>query len=151
MKIILFDAVAEIEIDKVDLNFVQNYSWRLSNNGYIIGKAGKYHTRYLHKIIAERAGLDVSNLIDHKDGNPLNNQRNNLRPATRKQDSRNHKRQSNNISGYKGVYWCKQGWRAVIRVDGRCIHLGYFNIAERAHLYYCIAAIKYFGEFARFE
>lgn len=43
-------------------------------------------------------------------------------------------------------------WRSQIRIDGKSIHLGYYDYAEQAHLYYCIAAIKHFGgEFARFE
>jgi len=151
MKIILFDAMAEIEIDKIDLSFVQNYSWRMTHNGYIVGAAGKYRTRFLHVIIAERAGLNTANEIDHVDGNPLNNQRDNLRPATRKQNSRNSKIPINNTSGYKGVYRCQNKWRAIIRVDGKCIHIGYYDFAKQAHLYYCIAAIKYFGKFARFE
>lgn len=141
------------QVDNVDDCVVQYGSWRLNSWGYIYGNIGKYKDKCLHKIIAERMGLDVSKLTDHKDCDKTNNRRSNLREATREQNQMNRKINSNNKSGYKGVYWNKvmQKWEAVIRVDGKQIHLGYYDYAEQAHLYYCIAAIKHFGEFARFE
>ena len=63
-------------------------------------------------------GLDMTNLIDHKDMNRLNNQRLNLRPATHSQNKANRNAQVNSKSGIKGVSysskrnkWCAYGKR----------------------------------------
>ena len=153
MKIILFDAMVEIEIDKIDLPLVQTNSWAISGWGYIYATSSEYVGKCLHQIIAERMRLDLSNLIDHRDGNPLNNQRFNLRPATNQQNTRNRKIPITNKSGFKGVYWCKvaQKWRARIRVNGEQIYLGHFNTAVGASEAYKLAAKLYHGEFARAE
>jgi hypothetical protein len=111
---------------------------------------------YLHRVILERVlgrSLDTGELVDHIDGDPLNNCRSNLRVATYAQNSMNSKRQVRSSSGYKGVYWDKriQRYRAQITCNQKRIRLGTFKTPEEAHEAYKIAAVKYFGEFARFE
>lgn len=139
----------EVLIDEVDLALIRDYNWSWSR-GYLQARVdGK--VRYLHCMVAERTGLDVSNEIDHIDGNKTNNQRKNLRSATRSQNARNRKIQSNNTSGFKGVCWDKDRnkYRAYIRVDYKLIHLGYFDDPIEAARVYDKAAILYFGEFAK--
>lgn len=137
------------KIDAIDRDLIQDYKWCISD-GYIVANGGKYVGNSLHRVIAERVGLDLSNHIDHEDGNKLNNHRYNLRPATYSQNLANSKRRSDNTSGFKGVGFYKnyQKWTARIRVKGKSIHLGYFNSPKEAHKAYCEAAIKYFGKFA---
>lgn len=144
-------SVGEILISKIDIPVVQNGFWKISKGGYIEGTGGKYKGQFLHKIIAERAGLDLSNEIDHKDGNPLNNQRGNLRSATKSQNAMNRK--SNNKLGFKGVTYSKaaQRWQAQIQANGKKRYLGSFDTPEEAHEAYCEAANEHFGEFARHE
>ena len=141
----------KVSVSDVDDCIIQSSTWVLNDWGYIIGSSKKYNGKCLHRVIAKRMGLDLSKLTDHKDCNKTNNRRSNLREATKSQNGMNSK--SNNKSGYKGVTWNKamQKWQAQIQINGRSIHLGYYDYAEQAHLYYCIAAIKHFGEFARFE
>ena len=150
MKLFLLN-IGEILIDEIDVPIALSCTWSLNGWGYIQGKSNKYRDKYLHKIIAERMGLNVSKLTDHKDLNKFNNQRFNLREATKSQNLRNRNAQSNNKSGFKGVSWCKvkRKWRATIYAGGKHINLGYFDDPEEAHEVYCKAAIKYFGEFAR--
>lgn len=93
--------------------------------------------------------------IDHIDCDPLNNRISNLRLASRLQNTINRKKHKNNSSGFKGVcmdpYRSKSNpWRARIIVNKKTINLGMFPSPEDAHEAYKKAAVKYFGEFARF-
>jgi hypothetical protein len=90
--------------------------------------------------------------VDHKNRNGLDNQRLNIRNCS------NAENQHNKIGwgklGLKGVYLNTYKmksirFRAVIQVNKKYIHLGYFNTAEEAAREYDKAAINYFGEFAR--
>lgn len=89
--------------------------------------------------------------IDHIDGNAHNNRITNLRLAAPSQNQRNRPRQSNNKSGYKGVFFNKQKkkWQAKICINYEHHHLGFFDDPEIAYETYCEAAKKYHGEFAR--
>lgn len=87
--------------------------------------------------------------IDHINGDRLDNRIENLRPATRKQNSRNRVRPQNNKSGVKGVYRSSPNtWRAQIKVDGKQIVLGWFRDLGAARAAYLAAAKEHFGEFA---
>jgi len=84
--------------------------------------------------------------IDHRNRDSLDDRWDNLRPATKAQNSQNNGLRRKNSSGYKGVYLDKRykHWRAYIK--GK--HIGIFATAEEAALAYDAAAIKLFGEFA---
>lgn len=53
--------------------------------------------------------------IDHRDGNVTNNSMNNLRLVTRKINSRNRKKRSDNTSGITGINWSEYHNHYVIR------------------------------------
>jgi hypothetical protein len=92
-----------------------------------------------------------SMVIDHRDGDPSNNRWDNLRRATKSQNSANRGLNRNNSCGLKGVS-CEGGrWRAGIYKDGRRHHLGSFATPQAAHAAYVAAARRLFGEFARSE
>lgn len=117
---------------------------------------GKQETEYMHRTIMSRLlgrELNTTDWVDHKDTNPLNNTRDNLRLCTRSQNSANTGLNATNTSGYKGVYFeTKNGkWRARIMLNKKNHHLGYFDNPEEAHKAYREKAIELFGEFARFE
>jgi hypothetical protein len=90
-------------------------------------------------------------LIDHKNGNGLDNRRSNLRQATFSQNSHNHKIRTNNKSGYKGVNWnsVSNKWMARISVNYKRVYLGTFELAKDAHAAYAAATQRYFGKFAK--
>lgn len=145
----------KVMVDKIDHD-LQNLKWcylRGGTSGYAIHYThGTY--QLMHRVIIERAigrRLNKSEIVDHVDGNGLNNQRNNLRIASHIQNMRNRHKHSNNKSGYKGVYKRKGSniWTACIRIKNKSIHLGNFTTAEDAHMAYCNAAESLFGEFAR--
>ena len=88
---------------------------------------------------------------DHKDGNGLNCQKDNLRICTRQENGRNRKKWKDTVSCFKGVYWKKdrKKWGAHIKFDGKTKHVGYFKEEENAAAAYDAEAKKLFGEFAR--
>lgn len=90
-------------------------------------------------------------LIDHRDGNGLNNQESNLRYANRTQNGANRRIASNNVSGYVGVHWCNtiNKWVSRIRVRQKTINLGSYDDVTEAARVRDQAAIRYFGEFAK--
>ena len=96
-------------------------------------------------------GQWCSLMIDHRDGNPSNNRWNNLRRATRSQNSANRRVSRNNTWGLKGVSLHRGRWCATICKKGRKHFLGCFSTPQAAHAAYVKAARKLFGEFARTE
>ena len=89
--------------------------------------------------------------IDHIDGNRLNNFVENLRPATKSQNSMNKQFNAKNTSGYRNVYWhksCKK-WIVSLMVSRKKIYIGAFNNLELAGLVADEARKKYHGKFAR--
>lgn len=82
-----------------------------------------------HRIIWAWVHDEWPNQIDHINGDKADNRLANLRPVTNQINLQNASLYSNNTSGSIGVYWYRQTkkWRAQIRVDGRCISLGYFS------------------------
>jgi hypothetical protein len=141
----------EATIDAEDAELVGQYNWRLSGKGYVktslpLGN-GKSRTLLLHRLLM---GEPEGKLVDHKDRNPRNNRRENLRIATGSQNQYNQGMRDNNTSGHKGVHWNKRlkKWQATIRHEGKQIHLGFFTVLEAAAKAYREAALKYHGEFA---
>ena len=102
-------------------------------------------------IMMHRVLCDSEELVDHKDGDSLNNQKDNLRPCTNQQNLQNRGRTKSNTSGYKGVSWNpkNKNWNAQITVSGRKIHLGTFGDKAHAAKAYDEAAEKYHGDFAK--
>lgn len=141
------DKIAEIIIDKEDIEKINKYRWHL-NNGYAKTTINK-RTTSIHRIILNLT--DENLVVDHIDGNPLNNRKCNLRICTQLENAKNVKISSKNKSGAKGIVWNKQNnnWRAIIFTNGKQINLGSyadFNEAVRARKE---AEEKYFGEFVR--
>jgi hypothetical protein len=89
-------------------------------------------------------------VVDHVNGNGLDNRRDNLRIATVAQNAWNSKKR-NPRSGYKGVYFDRQKrlWRAAIVCNRKRIHLGYFKNKIIAAKAYDTAAKKHYKDFAR--
>ena len=104
-----------------------------------------------HRIIWEMYFGEIPKgyVIDHKDGNGLNNRLTNLRLATHAENMRNSKKRKNTTSKYKGVTYRKadKKWYAVIQVENKRVHLGSFKTEEEAHAEYCKVASVVFEDF----
>ena len=144
-------------VSNCDYAFASQWKWQALRRRTITHvtrrqwKNGVAKTVYLHQLIAERMGLTIrKKAIDHADRNGLNNQRLNLRVATKSQNGMNRGPQSNSRSRIKGVSWDKSRgkWRASIKVLGRQKLLGRFTNKTIATKAYNKAAKKYFGKFA---
>lgn len=116
---------------------------------------GKRPTQTLHRLILSRMlgrELTCKEEVDHRDCNPLNNRRSNLRLATKSQNMMNRGRFSSNTSGFKGVTKRATGkWRARIQVNGLREHIGDFDTPEEAYAAYCEAAKEKHGKYARLK
>ncbi len=99
---------------------------------------------YMHQSVAG------SKRIDHRDGNGLNNQRDNLRACSQMHNSRNRVG-TVHTSPFKGVCWAteKKKWKAYIRVNYQRINLGYYIDPTLAAIAYDLSAMQHFGEFAK--
>ncbi len=156
----------EAVIDAADLSLVEGFNWtadvvRRRKDGSVLTvyasrqhrlSNGKQMKIRLHRLLmAESNDMDV----DHRDGNGLNNRRRgdtgNLRIVTSSQNMHNKRVSINNSSGVKGTYWEKtrSKWRALIAVDGRRHHLGYFDSKDEAAAAYARASDDLHGEYGR--
>lgn len=90
-------------------------------------------------------------VIDHKNGNGLDNRWANLRLATQRENTRNRVWRLPS-SGFRSVRLNKRGqkWVAVIHLEDGPKYLGTFSSAEEAATAHREASIKYFGEFSPF-
>lgn len=121
----------------------------IGKDGYMcIFSRGKAHK--LHRVIFIMHHGFLPNVVDHINGNKLDNRMENLRSASVKENSRNSGTRPTNTSGYKGVYKAMSGkWQACIGVDYKKIYLGVFDTPELAHKVYAEAAKKHHKDFAR--
>lgn len=86
-------------------------------------------------------------IIDHIDGNPLNNKWNNLRKATAYENKVNEGIRINNISGIKNVSFHKASNKFRVTIDGK--HYGVFASIEEANVAASNLRNKIHGKFAR--
>lgn len=142
-------------IDEADAERVGMYSWhaRKSNQTHYatttVYEGGVRLNIHMHQLVMS---VGPESLVDHHDGNGLNNRRGNLRVCNQSQNLGN-RRKFAGTSRFKGVSWSssKGKWRANVksRVKGVNMHLGYFDVEEDAARAYDNAARSLWGEFAR--
>ena len=162
VKVVLSKGIIVL-IDEVDMGEITPMHWYCNARGYAVREAelgrifGKSITEviFMHRAVMENVlnrCLSDGEVVDHKDGDTLNNRRSNLRLSTVLQNRLNSKKRGDKTSSqYKGVHWHKHGekWSARITVNKRQVSLGYFLDEHKAAFAYNEAARKYFGEFAR--
>lgn len=142
-------------VDDLDFEYLNQWKWRAfkpRNTFYAVREQhigtveGKRIRKgiYMHRLIMNPNSTE---LIDHIDGNGLNNQRKNLRIVTPRQNSQNR---ANFISRskYVGVTWDtqKNKWKAHIQIKGKYNHIGYFADEKEAGNAYKNAVHELVGE-----
>jgi hypothetical protein len=121
-------------------------------NYYIQVQILEYGQFQAHRLVWKlHYGVEPPPIIDHIDGDGLNNRIDNLREATIQQNGWNAKRNSRNKSGFKGVSFNteKNKWRAAIHVHGKTKLIGYFSTPDAAGEAYKKEAAILHGDFIR--
>ena len=105
----------------------------------------------LHRIIFMLLNGYIPKIIDHIDGNKLNNKIENLREVTQQQNCLNRKHHKNSKSPYKNVIWNNSAkkWAVTMQVNGKRKYFGVFEDIELAELIAIEARNKYHGQYAR--
>lgn len=135
-------------IDAADAALVGKYRWRASRHSrnvwYATTTIGR-KTVYMHRLL-----LPDAVMVDHTNGDGLNNRRENLRPCTQAQNLHNSGMSKRNTTGNKGVHFDKSRnkWAANIGIEGRMINLGRFTTKDEAVAARKAAELKYHGDFA---
>ena len=109
--------------------------------------SGRKQPLPLHRLLMDPpAGM----VVDHKNGNPLDNRRVNLRLCTPDENSYNKPGKPKAVSRFKGVSYraARRHWIATIQKDGKAHYLGSSRFEDEAARIYNEAAKRLFGEFA---
>lgn len=123
-------------VDDEDFEYLNRFKWHL-NKGYatrsIPDPFNKNHGKVaMHLFILQ---APIGKEIDHKNRNRLDNQKHNLRFATKSQQQMNCGKQNRKTtSKYKGVFFHtrEQKWRAQIGFNGKRIQLGSYDTEKEA-------------------
>jgi len=142
-------------VDAVDYERLMQWKWCIltaPHTFYAIRNVRRPHAKrtvmYMHRLILNTPDTMET---DHRNGDGLDNRRTNLRICTKQENCRNRKMQSNNTSGFKGVYWdadCNK-WRADIGVDGTNVSLGKYDDLNAAIAVRQAKEREVFGDFTR--
>ena len=129
-------------VDEEDYEWLSQWNWSLGDGyarrtiaekNYSISKTGRKYkktkTILMHRLINQTPeGFDT----DHKNRNRLDNQRSNLRTATRFENAQNVGIRVTNTSGHTGVSWDKGKWVAKTSINKKRSVIGRFDTREEA-------------------
>tara|TARA_Y100000310_G_scaffold328572_1_gene396911 strand:+ start:193 stop:1194 length:1002 start_codon:yes stop_codon:yes gene_type:complete len=167
----------QVLIDKKDWKTLSQYRWSATNchkgrdnqqqfyiNARIpLPNAPRYqytHPSGYQRTYMRRKTLAITRLIldapegyivDHINGNTLDNRRHNLRICTYQQNGQNSRSKIKTSHGYKGISRGKSKtnpWTVYIRINNKNVNLGSYATKEDAARSYDVAALINFGEFA---
>lgn len=135
-------------IDDEDFERLNQWKWfymksSASRTGYAVGSNNGATIR-MHRLIMNAKKDEV---LDHINGNGLDNCKHNLRFVTVAENQWNRHRKGFGTSKYVGVNWQSKNkkWRAQIRHNGEKVYLGEFKNELDAVEAYDKAVIKYRG------
>lgn len=146
----IFDGYAEVKLSDTDYMLcdiddwekLKRHHWYVNSAGYATAGTVKDGSFLFHKKVTNTK----KEIVDHINMNKLDNRKCNLRIADMKINSINRGLQSNNTTGYKGVYHDKRydTWHTRITVSGKTILLGTYKTKEEAIAVRKMAEEKYY-------
>ena len=129
------EIVGYVLVDEDDHDYLRNQKWFCAQGYAVTGKTGANGQRLeaMHRLIM---GLDPGDerVVDHINGDKLDNRQRNLRVVSRQQNCQNRGLESRGSSRYRGVTYFKRSgkWRAQARANGKLHHLGYYEDENEA-------------------
>jgi hypothetical protein len=140
-------------IDDADLEKASQFAWhwheddRTRDYGHVCATWDRSRHKQVHitlhsLILSAPPGY----VVDHRDNDPLNNQRANLRICTQQHNVWN--RRKGRKRAYKGITLDRGKYKASIYRNGKATNLGRFDTPEEAALAYDTFAREHDGEFA---
>ena len=144
----------EAVVDEADAALASQHNWYVEPKvgGLMYARSemlvqGRWTKVYLHRFLIRP---EPDYVIDHIDGDGLNNRRSNLRVCLHKENIRNSvSRKANGLP--KGVHPYDGRFKAYIQADGVTYKLGFFDTVEEAGEAYRRAAEELHGVFARYR
>ncbi|NQT02028.1 MAG: HNH endonuclease [Planctomycetes bacterium] len=136
-------------VDADDYEHLNKCKWscqKIGNTFYAYRNESYKKIAMHHEIMNAPKGM----VVDHIDGNGLNNRKSNLRICTQAQNNQNKRPKRNCSSKYKGVSFHKfsKKWEVQIACNKKREHVGRFDDEIEAALAYDRKAGELFGEFA---
>jgi len=139
-------------VDDKYYKYLMQWEWSLSKTGskYYVTRGqtieGVYRTYYMHREVMK---AKKGNVVDHRDGDTLNNLESNLRECKHKNNNRNQVKRKGCSSQYKGVYKYYKQWQAQLYSEGKNHYLGLYVSEKEAGLAYDRKAKELYREYAK--
>lgn len=131
--------------DPEDYEKLSKHSWCISKTGYPVANINGRPTK-LHRYILELS--DPKDIVDHKNRNPLDNRRQNLRRCTQAENMRN----KSGKNGYIGIRVTPyKTYNVRITINYKEIYVGSFKTLEEAIAARNKAEDEYHGEFGNHQ
>lgn len=134
------DQVTQVDADEFET--LSKYKWyaqwdKGTQSFYAVRSSGRVK---MHRVIMS---APVGLVVDHIDGNTLDNRKENLRLVTFRENQQNRHRPKSSV--YPGVSWHKGNslWRTCIQVEGKRLYLGYYATEREAFDSYVTACRVY--------
>ena len=144
-------------IDAEDLEKIADYRWHASWNP---SKKAYYATSSITVSYKKQKTVSMNRLlmncpkhlvVDHIDGNPLNNCKSNLRVCTPSQNCANKGAYKTNTTGHKGLVKNKNTYEVYVSINGKSTYVGCSSKYEDAVKIHEEESRRIHGEFCRFE
>lgn len=133
----------EIQLTQGNVAIVsdEDYEWLMQWKWHT-ARMGNMHKPYVKRGLNTKSGLSMHRavmgryveippkmVVDHINGNTLDNRRENLRVVTHSENIRNQRGHSDGTSPFKGVAWNaqKQRWQVMIGVNGTGKSYGFYE------------------------
>lgn len=148
------------KVSPEDYDELSKFKWHATtthNGNYAARCVRKSDTKravnvYMHRQILKACDSNEFE-VDHINGDPLDNRRENLRLVEHHQNAKNQTCQDNVSSKFKGVYWSTNdnSWVVQIKENGRYRTIHGIQSEDIAGMIYDLLALDRFKEYARFN